>query len=134
VNYCSARGYWPRDPSKELPAANLLAPPSRFNNVDQEFMAAKPKSRHRAVKRVTSKPVNVGTARRNKSKAALRRPVPASTAPKGTAPFPRVEEIVAAVGDAFTPWKTKNTLKKKSQGAKAVFTLVDGKYSLKAAA
>jgi len=44
------------------------------------------------------------------------------------------EEIVAAVGDAFTPWKVKNTLKKKSTGAKAVFTLADGKYSVKVAA
>lgn len=44
------------------------------------------------------------------------------------------EEIVQAVGDAFTPWKVKNTLKKKSQGAKAVFTVNDGKYSLKAGA
>lgn len=42
------------------------------------------------------------------------------------------EEVVAAVGDAFTPWKVRNTLKKKSQGAKAVFALVDGKYSVKA--
>jgi DNA repair exonuclease SbcCD ATPase subunit len=44
-----------------------------------------------------------------------------------------VEEIIEAVGDLFTPWKTKNTLKKKSTGAKAVFTLADGKYSVKAA-
>lgn len=43
------------------------------------------------------------------------------------------EEIVKAVGDGFTPWKIKNTLKKKSTGAKAIFALVDGKYSLKAA-
>ena len=42
------------------------------------------------------------------------------------------EEIVAAVGDVFTPWKVKNTLKKKSTGAKAVFTLADGKYTVKA--
>ena len=42
------------------------------------------------------------------------------------------EEIVKEVGDLFTPWKVKNTLKKKSQGAKAVFA-VDraGKYTLK---
>jgi hypothetical protein len=44
------------------------------------------------------------------------------------------EEIVAAVGDLFTPWKVKNTLKKKSTGAKAVFTVADGKYVVKAAA
>ncbi len=44
------------------------------------------------------------------------------------------EEIVAAVGDLFTPWKVKNTLKKKSTGAKAVFTMADGKYAVKAAA
>jgi hypothetical protein len=44
------------------------------------------------------------------------------------------EEIVHAVGDAFSSWKVKNTLKKKSTGAKAVFTLADGKYSVKAAA
>jgi len=44
-----------------------------------------------------------------------------------------VDEIIQAVGNVFTPWKVKNTLKKKSTGAKAVFTLADGKYSLKAA-
>ena len=44
------------------------------------------------------------------------------------------EEIVKEVGDLFTPWKVKNTLKKKSTGAKAVFSLVDGRYSVKAAA
>lgn len=44
------------------------------------------------------------------------------------------EAIVEAVGDMFTPWKVKNTLKKKSTGAKAVFTLTDGKYTGKAAA
>jgi hypothetical protein len=41
------------------------------------------------------------------------------------------EEIVKAVGNLFTPWKTKNTLKKKSQGVKAVFVVNDGKYSVK---
>lgn len=41
------------------------------------------------------------------------------------------DEIVQAVGAAFTPWKVKNTLKKKSTGAKALFTLVDGKFSVK---
>lgn len=44
------------------------------------------------------------------------------------------EEIVKEVGDLFTPWKVKNTLKKKSTGAKAVFAVKDGKYSVKAAA
>jgi hypothetical protein len=43
-------------------------------------------------------------------------------------------EILKAVGDLFTPWKTKNTLKKKSQGDKAVFAVKDGKYTVKAAA
>jgi hypothetical protein len=44
------------------------------------------------------------------------------------------EEIIAAVGDAYTSWKVKNTLKKRSTGAKAVFTLADGKYGVKVAA
>ena len=44
-----------------------------------------------------------------------------------------VEAIVQAVGTLFSPWKVKNILKKKSTGAKAIFTLADGKYSLKAA-
>jgi hypothetical protein len=43
------------------------------------------------------------------------------------------DEIVKAVGGVFTPWKVKNTLKKKSTGAKAVFTVNDGKFSIKAA-
>ncbi|MGO8837455.1 MAG: hypothetical protein ACLQAH_15420 [Limisphaerales bacterium] len=43
------------------------------------------------------------------------------------------DEIVKAVGGSFTPWKIKNTLKKKSTGAKAIFALVDGKFSIKAA-
>src|SRR5580765_1998664 len=62
-------------------------------------MAARSKSRHRAVKRVTSKQVRVGTARLKKGTGALRRPVSAPEAPKGTAPLPvpRVEEIVATV-------------------------------------
>lgn len=42
------------------------------------------------------------------------------------------DEIIQAVGDLFTPWKIKNTLKKKSTGAKAVFAVNDGKYSVKA--
>ena len=44
-----------------------------------------------------------------------------------------VEEIVKAVGGVFTPWKTKNTLKKKSTGPKAVFVINEGRYSVKAA-
>jgi hypothetical protein len=44
-----------------------------------------------------------------------------------------VEAIVQAVGNVFSPWKVKNILKKKSTGAKAIFTLADGKYSLKTA-
>ena len=44
------------------------------------------------------------------------------------------EEIIQAVGNVFTPWKVKNTLKKKSTGAKAVFTFADGKYAVKATA
>lgn len=43
-------------------------------------------------------------------------------------------EILKAVGTIFSPWKTRNTLKKKSQGAKAVFAVKNGKYTLKAAA
>jgi hypothetical protein len=34
----------------------------------------------------------------------------------------------------FSPWKVKITLKKKPTGAKAVFAVNDGRYSLKAAA
>jgi hypothetical protein len=41
------------------------------------------------------------------------------------------EEIIKAVGNVFTPWKVKNTLKKKSTGPKAVFTLADGKFAVK---
>lgn len=44
------------------------------------------------------------------------------------------EEIVQAVAGAFTPWKVKNILKKKSSGAKALFTLADGKYAVKTVA
>jgi len=44
-----------------------------------------------------------------------------------------VESIIAAVGNAASSWKVKNILKKKSTGAKAIFTLADGKYTLKAA-
>ena len=84
-------------PSKQLPAANLLAPSSRFTNVEQEFMAAKAKSRQRAVKRLTSKQVRVGTARRKKRNAAFRRPVSTPIAPKETTPVLRAEEIIATV-------------------------------------
>lgn len=45
-----------------------------------------------------------------------------------------VDEILAAVGNTFTKWKVKSTLKRKSAGAKAVFTVNDGRYSVKAAA
>lgn len=44
-----------------------------------------------------------------------------------------VESIIATVGNAASSWKVKNILKKKSTGAKAIFTLADGKYGLKAA-
>src|SRR3989441_8860837 len=62
-------------------------------------MAAKAKSRQRAVKRVSSKQAKAETARRKKWKAALRRPVSAPDAPKATAPLapPRAEEIVPTV-------------------------------------
>ena len=43
-------------------------------------------------------------------------------------------EILKEIGSIFTSWKTRNTLKKKSQGAKAVFAVNDGKYTVKAAA
>lgn len=45
-----------------------------------------------------------------------------------------VDEIVQAVGGLFSPWKIKNTLKKKSTGAKAIFAVNDGRYSVKQAA
>jgi hypothetical protein len=45
-----------------------------------------------------------------------------------------IEEILSAVGNAFTKWRVKNVLKKKSSGPKAIFTLADGKYTLRAAA
>jgi hypothetical protein len=44
------------------------------------------------------------------------------------------EEIIQAVGDVFTPWKVKNTLKKKSTGTKATLVLNDGKFTVKATA
>jgi hypothetical protein len=43
------------------------------------------------------------------------------------------DEIVAAVAGVLNSWKTKSVLKKRSAGPKAIFVLVDGKYSLKAA-
>jgi hypothetical protein len=43
------------------------------------------------------------------------------------------EAIVEAVGTVFSPWKVKSVLKKRSTGPKAVFTLADGKYAVKAA-
>lgn len=42
------------------------------------------------------------------------------------------EDIIKELANAFSPWKIKNVLKKRSTGAKAVFTLADGKYSVKA--
>jgi hypothetical protein len=42
------------------------------------------------------------------------------------------EAIVQAVGGVFSPWKIKTVLKKRSTGPKAVFTLADGKYAVKA--
>lgn len=43
------------------------------------------------------------------------------------------EEIVQAMGGLFSPWKTKNVLRKRSTGPKAIFALVDGnKYAVKA--
>lgn len=41
------------------------------------------------------------------------------------------DEIVKELANVFTPWKIKNTLKKKSVGAKAVLTLADGKFTVK---
>jgi hypothetical protein len=43
------------------------------------------------------------------------------------------DEIVKEVGNVFTPWKIKNTLKKKLGGAEPVLAANDGRYSLKAA-
>jgi len=44
-----------------------------------------------------------------------------------------IEEISQAVNGAFSSWKTKSVLKKRSTGPKAIFVLADGKYSLKSA-
>ena len=43
-----------------------------------------------------------------------------------------VEAIIEAVGNVFSPWKIKSVLKKRSTGAKAIFILADGKYTVKA--
>ncbi len=42
-----------------------------------------------------------------------------------------MDEIVKGLANVFTPWKIKNTLKKKSTGAKAVFAVNDGKFTVK---
>jgi uncharacterized protein involved in exopolysaccharide biosynthesis len=47
------------------------------------------------------------------------------------APMTAEEVVQQTAGTAFSPWKIKNTLKKKSTGPKAVFTVNDGKYSVK---
>jgi hypothetical protein len=44
-----------------------------------------------------------------------------------------IEEISQAVNGAFSSWKLKSTLKKKSSGPKAVFTVNEGRYALKSA-
>lgn len=44
------------------------------------------------------------------------------------------EEIVAALTGVFSSWKTKNVLKKRSTGPKAIFVVSDGRYSVKAVA
>jgi hypothetical protein len=41
------------------------------------------------------------------------------------------EEIIKELAGVFTSWKIKNTLRKKSTGAKAVFAVNDGKFSVK---
>ncbi len=66
-------------------------------------MAAKAKSRERAVKKATSNQVSAGAARRTKRKTSLRRPDSAPDAPKETAPLPRAEEIVATVATRERP-------------------------------
>jgi hypothetical protein len=42
-----------------------------------------------------------------------------------------LEEIGQAVNGAFSAWKLKSVLKKRSTGPKSIFTLADGKYALK---
>jgi hypothetical protein len=69
---------------------------------------------------------------------------PASLKPKADAKITEIltanerpmtaDEIIQAVGGVFSPWKVKSTLKKKSTGAKAIFAVNDGRYSVKAAA
>lgn len=44
------------------------------------------------------------------------------------------DEIMKELGGTFSNWKLKAALKKRSSGAKAVFAVNDGRYSLKAAA
>src|SRR5881394_3092782 len=87
---------FPRVRTKQLPTANLLAQRSWCTNVEQEFMAAKAKSRQWPARRVASKQVKAGAARQTKRKAALRRPV-SVPAPKETAPVVRAEEIIPTV-------------------------------------
>lgn len=43
------------------------------------------------------------------------------------------EEIIQAVGNVLSSWKVKKALKKRSTGPKAIFTLADGKYTVKTA-
>lgn len=44
------------------------------------------------------------------------------------------DEIIKELAGVFNSWKIKSTLKKRSQGAKAIFAVNDGRYSLKTAA
>ena len=44
------------------------------------------------------------------------------------------DEITKELAGTFNSWKIKNTLKKRSTGPKAFFTLADGKYAVRAAA
>ena len=44
------------------------------------------------------------------------------------------DEIIKELAGTFNSWKIKNTLKKRSQGAKAIFAVNDGRYSVKSAA
>lgn len=56
----------------------------------------------------------------------IREIVAANVAPMAEA------DILKAVDGAFTTWQTRNILKRKSQGPKAVFAVKDGKYTVKA--
>jgi len=60
-------------------------------------MAAKAKSRQRAVKKLSSKQAKAGVARRTRSKAARRQPLSEPAATKEPAAMARPEEIVATV-------------------------------------